>query len=117
MIIAAMTLSCLNGSWVNACVNNCHISLALDTFCFDNIIAYDIATAIGCDIIPHDEMVRGVGGAGVMLSGITNVKISIGGVAKLVEFKVSQGIEGFAFMGLKEMKKWDMVIRWRLSPF
>ena len=73
-------------------------------------MAYDIAVAIGCEMFPHDEMVRGVGGAGVMLSGITNLRVCIGGVAKLVEFKVSPGIEGFAFMGLKEMKRWGMVI-------
>ena len=38
------------------------------------------------------------------------MRVSISGVTKLVKFKVSQGIEGFAFMGLKEMKKWGMVI-------
>ena len=55
-------------------------------------------------------MVKGVGGATVELDGVTNVKVSIGGVTKRVEFKVSKGIEGFAFYGLSEMKKWGMVI-------
>ncbi|MEL6804748.1 MAG: hypothetical protein AAFO91_13310, partial [Bacteroidota bacterium] len=100
----------MSGSWVNATVNNCNIAIALDTFCFENIIALDIARGIGCDIYPYSQKVKGVGGATVELSGLATVKTSIGGISKQVEFKVTDGIQGFAFVGLNEMKRWGMVI-------
>ena len=106
LVIAAMSASCLSGPWVNASVNDCNIALAIDTFCVDNILAYDIAVGVGCHIVPHCATLRGVGGANVDLTGVTTVSVAIGNVSRDITFKVSENFTGFAFVGLPEMKRW-----------